>query len=517
MLPALFQLPFDAFNLARKNIQSLDYIVALAALAIGWLIGYAHLYLFPSELNPNLVTQPSLIDQGFVLYQHLGDQKPPLLLLTIAWLLPVFQGDAVTAARTLHFFLILLVVFVSITWVYRKSGLWAACCSSLFMLAWSPFLGLWATAYYDLVVSLFFLLFFFLMSREPAGKDYLKSIAGGFLVGVAALIKQQALILALIFVADLATGVLHEQLRLKRSLVSLAIFLGCLLVPISVYLVISEYRYGSLGDIVFWNFLLLFQNNFASLGALPVPPAQMLRFLQVIILLVPFTATFLVPGLSNRVSRSTRIWLLVFLAAAVMFQYPRFSGRHWSVVFPFAALISGLACADLVHMIRRRGIYLAAALFLLAPAWWAYRAADQYLSALLRPNPAIAEYGDLVPLASMLDDKLPDSSSLAIFPTDEANANLHYLLGRAPPHFFIYHYPWFMNHPGIKERWIRALDSEQTEVLLNFPHTWDVELHAPEIITFIGKHYQLVETVEWNGRPVQIMLRKPADFARQLK
>ncbi len=132
----------------------------LSALAAGALIGYAHLYLFPSELNPNLVTQPYLIDRGFILYRDLGDQKPPLLLLLVTWLMPLFQGDPVTAARTLHFSVIVLLVFLAISWVYWKAGLWAAFFSGLFMLTWSQFLGLWATAYYDLVTSLFFLLFF---------------------------------------------------------------------------------------------------------------------------------------------------------------------------------------------------------------------------------------------------------------------------------------------------------------------------------------------------------------------
>jgi hypothetical protein len=209
--------------------------------------------------------------------------------------------------------------------------------------------------------------------------------------------------------------------------------------------------------------------------------------------------------------------LLFFLAAAILFQYPRYSSRHWAVVFPFAAIISGVVCADIICLIKRRGIYLVLAIFLVAPAWWAYRAASQYIAAWNHPDNMIGEYTDLFPLAEELERKIPLSGSLAIFPTDESNANLHYILQRDPPHYFIYHYPWFMNNAGIKNRWITALEAEQTPVLINFPQSWDVNIYAPELINYINENYRVTDTVKWKGNTIQIMLRKPAKYTLRIQ
>jgi len=488
----------------------------LSALAAGALIGYAHLYLFPSELNPNLVTQPYLIDRGFILYRDLGDQKPPLLLLLVTWLMPLFQGDPVTAARTLHFSVIILLIFLIISWVYWKAGLWAAFFSGLFVLTWSQFLGLWATAYYDLVTSLFFLLFFLLMSWSNPGNQTLKALSGGLLVGIAVLIKQQAIILIFIYIIGLVVELLAQQLSPRKSAFLLAAFLGSFLVPILVFLIASQFRSNTFNETVFWNFTLLLQNSFSSLGALVIPPAQFFRTLQILILLIPFAASLFIPDFGSGLSRNIRIWLLVFLVAAVLFQYPRYSSRHWSVVFPFAAIISGVACADIIKLIKRRGVYLVLVVFLIVPAWWVYRAANQYISAARHPQNVIAEYSDLFPLAEELEKKIPLSGSLAIFPTDEANANLHFILQRDPPRYFIYHYPWFMNNSSIKDSWIAAIESEQTPVILKFPLTWDVKIYAPELISYITDNYMVIDTVEWKGQSIQIMLRNPNKYTLRI-
>lgn len=485
-----------------------DLLVMLAALLLGATIGYAQLHLFTSELNPNLVTQPYLISKGFVLYQNLGDQKPPLLILLVAWLMPFFNGDAVTVARTIQFSITLLLVFLSITWVYRRSGLWSAIFCALFMLAWSNFMGLWATAYYDLVLSPFFLLLFMLMVWTEPARHYFKALCAGLLIGIALLIKQQALILVPIYIAGIFVELASHRLPVNKVASKIMVFIINLLFPVALFLLASHYQSGSIEDFFFWNITLLFQNSFASVGALIIPPAQLFKTMQILILLVPFCAIIFLPDLGLPVSRATRLWLLVFLVVAAFFQYPRFSSRHWAVAFPFAAIISGIACADIIHLIKSKRAYWILALLLIAPAWWVDRAVNQYVQAWNNPDEVIREYSDLFDLAEELESRLPGSGSIAIFPMDESNANLYYILQREPPHFFIYHYPWFMNNAVIKQRWIEALENEQTPVLLNFPHIWDVDTLAPELIAYIDQNYHIADTLQWNGRIIQILLRK---------
>ncbi len=194
------------------------------------------------------------------------------------------------------------------------------------------------------------------MTWSNPGKQTLKALIGGLLVGIAVLIKQQAIILVFIYIIGLVVELLAQQLSPRKSAFLLAAFLGSFLVPILVFLIASQFRSNTLNESVFWNFTLLLQNSFSSLGALGIPPGQFLRTLQILILLIPFTASLFIPGFGSGVPRNIRIWLLVFLVAAVFFQYPRYSSRHWAVVFPFAAIISGVACADIIALIKRKGV-----------------------------------------------------------------------------------------------------------------------------------------------------------------
>jgi len=97
---------------------------------------------------------------------------------------------------------------------------------------------------------------------------------------------------------------------------------------------------------------------------------------------------------------------------------------------------------------------------------------------------------------------------MVLFPTDESNANLHYILKRDPPHFFIYHYPWFMNNAWIKKSWIDSLESEKTPYVLYFPKSWDIEEYAPELIAYLNQNYSIIDNIEWHGTRIQIMQRK---------
>ncbi len=71
--------------------------------------------------------------------------------------------------------------------------------------------------------------------------------------------------------------------------------------------------------------------------------------------------------------------------------------------------------------------------------------------------------------------------------------------------------------PSIKDSWIAALESEQTPVILNFPQTWDVNIYAPELISYITENYRVIDTVEWKGQSIQIMLRNPNKYTLSIQ
>jgi hypothetical protein len=93
-----------------------------------------------------------------------------------------------------------------------------------------------------------------------------------------------------------------------------------------------------------------------------------------------------------------------FLDAAVLFQYPRFSGRHWQSIFRRYHFWNCMCRYHLVDQAQRS--ISGPAIFLFAPAWWIYRAASQYVSALSHPQNVIGEYSDLFPLAEELERKI---------------------------------------------------------------------------------------------------------------
>jgi hypothetical protein len=234
------------------------------------------------------------------------------------------------------------------------------------------------------------------------------------------------------------------------------------------------------------------------------------QVLPAFLLLLPFV-TETVSGQANngRLRQGQRLWLLVFLGLALALLYPRYSTLHWAAAVPFLAMISGIACADLVK--QRSGdrplgpgawsIYLSFVLL------WIASATLVYLPRLTGPQTQmVAEYSPLVTLADDLKRRdLPDEG-LVLFPDDEGVSNLYYLLQRPPPMFWLMHYPWFVNRDTVAH-WLEVVERERPQTLLYFKDRNAYEQAAPEIVEYIQTTYSVVNTIPWNGQQVLIMQR----------
>jgi hypothetical protein len=431
------------------------------------------------------------------------------LILSISWLMPLFNNDPVSAARALHLALILCVTTAYLIWVERQYGHTAAFFTALFSIAWSNFFGYWAVSYHDLALSPFFLATFFLVANEDQKKSIWTSILLGLIAGVAFLIKQQGILLGLFFALWLGFGLVRKNYSIRHGLLLAVIFLAGMVLPSLSYLIIYLLQVHSIQELVFWTFLSLFQVRYSILGFLAPNSNQILYISRITFMLLPFAVATFLSLKENKRERVMRIWLLLFFLVALSFQYPRYSTRHWTVLFPFAAIISGIACVDVIQLIRKKGPYLSMAVLLLFPAWWAYKAGRDYISNWNRSDPpAMSEYSDLFNLAKKLREQIPSEGEIVIFPNDESIANLYFILKRQPPHFFTFNYPWFMENDHIRERWVDTLEQERPPIALFLPGRWNPEIYAPELVDYLYRNYRVNRTIAWNGTPVQIMLRK---------
>lgn len=481
------------------------------SLAVAVTISVAHLFLFPSLLNEHVILHPVLLRHGFIPYQHIPDQKAPLLPLFLSWTLPVFKGDAVANARTFHALLIGAMVMLCMAWSYRWGGAWAMAATGLFLLAWSNSFGWWAIMYYDFVLGLLYFVVFVLLAGQVRDPTIRGIGAVGLASGLAILTKQYAILLLVPTVGVWAGWLASGRVSFRRSVLLLLAYLLGVSLPIALFAWGYYRQAGSFQDLVHWTVSF-------NLGAYPgeatlLPtPAQVIGLLPAFLMVVPFASSILFPVEKMHPGRGIRLLLLVFLFLGALCIYPRYGGRHWAAAFPCLATLSGIACADLMaewptRKVQHPQLSMVAAVMLL----WLAITALGYIPALKSPKPPRwAEYSELIELADTLRERIPAQGGLVLLPTDESNSNLYYLLGQLPPHYWLMNYPWWMNRLTIS-RWLATMEEEKPYTLLLFPGGATLMSSYPEIGQYVGENYRVTDAVEWRNGQVQIMVRSDVE------
>ena len=123
-----------------------------------------------------------------------------------------------------------------------------------------------------------------------------------------------------------------------------------------------------------------------------------------------------------------------------------------------------------------------------------------------RKSEPIHEYTYLVPLAREIKQIIKPQDHIFVFPDDEATANLYYLLQCSPPRFWIFHYPWFLSD-GIKRKIILTLETDRPEWIVYFPHRWEAEKNAPEVMDYLNKHYRSEISLDGGGGKIWLLRR----------
>jgi hypothetical protein len=487
-------------------------VVCGFSLAVALWIAFAQLRLFYSLLNDRVILHPVLLQNGFVPYQDIADQKTPLLPLFLSWWLPIFNNDAVLSARTMHALFICLIVLMSMFWVHRHSGRWALLATGIFLLTWSNAFGFWAIMYYDFVLAPLYFVVFMLSVQQIERPATWKMGAMGLITGLAVLTKQYAILLLVPAVGLLLWQLVKGQTT-ARKFIALGLAYGIgLALPVAIYAWYYYRQAGSFQDLIQWTLIFNIAGPYRSEGVSVPPPSQVNAMLPAFLMLIPFVGSIVFPPVDMKPARGTRLLLLAMFFLGALLIYPRYSTRHWATALPFLAVLSGIACADLLRSWQKQKASVLLLMYASIVLYWTTSALLAYVPALKDPQPqSFGEFTGVIELADQVRDRIPADGGLVLLPTDEGNSNLYYILGRLPPHFWIMNYPWWMN-PYSNGRWLEVMEKEKPQTLLFFPGRADLATYAPEILDYVNEKYEVVDTVEWRDSPVQIMLRSPTDL-----
>lgn len=500
-------------NRSGINWQLLQGLIISSTFAC--IVTLGHAVLFDLKANPRMVLHPWLLQHGFLQYANIADEHAPLLPQILAWLSPLWNGDALLTLQVVHACLILATVFGSVLWVYKHYGRWAAIATGAYFIAWSGLGGFWAM-WYDLALCpLYLFIFINLVAPSPTTEFKLgrRALVVGLASGLALLIKQQAILVVALFIIWLVISRASGPRAYGQTLKVIALFLLGVSLPLITYLAYFWYQAGTLDALFYWIVEFNFTNGYSKLGLLLPTALQVQQALPAFWLLLPLGASLFQSKQSDLYSdRKTRLGLILFIAVSAVMQYPRYSTMHWATALPFIAIGAGIVCHDLLRVglrtsegqIIQRSIYTALVLL------WLSGLATHYLPRLSGlPPRQLIEYDQLQSLAEQLKAKNLARGNFVLFPDNESVSNLYYLLDASPPKFWLMTYPWFMNEFTLAH-WLESLETEKPKNVILFEGQFDWTSNQ-EALAYIQAHYQTVDVLKWQDLPVRIMLRRSPD------
>jgi hypothetical protein len=482
---------------------------SLLPLLFSGVIIAVHAFIFDINADPRLVLQPWLLNNGFIPYVNIADEHTPLLPVILAIVMRILHQDAITTLRLAHGTIIGITAFVGIMWVLRKHGRFAALATALFLFAYSNRFGYWGM-WHNLAIAPLFLACYILLTSPMAGRILLKMGLLGTVCGTAILVKQQGIILLFLCLLWLLSYVIYERVPLKQPLKLGATLATATFIPLGLYTLYYQMQGGTWEALLYWPLFFNLKSGYNEIGRLWPSIQEVLNRLPAFILLIPYLFTIIRPYPQMIVSRNTRIWLLLFFLASLVFLYPRYAIPHWSVSLIFLAIISGITCGDwTLHLPSfdskwpfGNSIYAAFSI------WWLLSGIGLVWIFWSDSQPQrLLKFDHIASLVEQLDGKLPAGGNIVLLPDNEAVSNLYYYLGETPPSFWLMNYPWFMNETSIAQ-WMEVVEAEKPETLLFFENLEDLSQTAPELLLYVANNYESIDSVEWEGRIVHIMQRQ---------
>lgn len=493
------------FDLTKKERPAVLFAVFCALI-----LSVSYFFILPTTLNPTVVLEPVLFRKGYLPFNNIGDQKPPLLQYALAALLPLFRGNIVLLVKVMHGILIFVIVAGSLIWTYRAKGVSALLPAAFFFGAWSFIYGYDATLYYDIVLTPFYLLTFYILNLPENKFNWRLFTLLGLISGTALLIKQYAITLVIIAAGLLLSKYVCKKIDIWRLLSCSRGYILGFLFPVLLFVGVFLLQGGSIREMYFWTVQFNLTGTYSSMATEYPDGATLLHWSISLILVIPFLWSLIYNPSALMPSRKTRCLLVIFLLATAVFVLPRWSDKHLAPSLPFIAAISGIACSDLIckpeKSIKYCGLVI---VFLGLFISWGYYAINGCQDAwcLIGPH-NYAEYSNLFPLADEIKKAIPADGKLAIAPSDEGTMNLYYILKREPPRFLCFNYPWFIVNATIQKRWLASMADDKPTAVIYFRGRYDWEKFAPTMSDYIQKNYRISKESTWQGMAVHIMVRR---------
>ena len=486
--------------------------VAAGALCLTTAQAAAYFARLDLSLGPRVIFQPWLVERGFVMYEQLADLHSPLMPLLLAALRPLVPDGLLLAKCALIALLSLTTLLACVaTWraAGGRAGALAGLGAAAFCVAWSRSFGfgkLWHESFLAPLVALLLLLPPPLLAGAREYRRWrgawLPVVLVGLLCGVALLVKQYAVVLA--GLAALAAALpLHPW---RAALARVALLAAAAALPVLAFALYQYLRAGTLAGTFYWIVLYAFTSGYRGETAQAPTPAQFAILAQAGVLLPAAVAALLAARRQGAPLWRRLAWALALLGAASVPAYPRFELFHLQAALPALAFISALTLVVAWRACRAaRGFVIGV---VVGVALLAGAVALRPVQLALDPEHPqhINEYSDLVPLAETLRAHLSTGERIYLFPDDEATSNLYYLLGKEPPCFWIFHYPWYMLGP-IQARIVATLEAAPPEWVVYFPNRWGEPASTPQVTSYIQAHYELAETLRWADGEVRLLRR----------
>ncbi len=401
--------------------------VGLAALVYAWFEQYT--------VDAEVTLLPWLMGHGWILYNNLIDQHPPLLPL----LLVPLNGDPGLPLRILILALRGLTLALTYAVGVRLAGVWGGLVALAGAALWA--LGTdGAHLWYDGALAPVYLGVVLLLA--PRRGDPLKSdatsrpainirvaIALGVLLAVGLLLKQHAVLALPGVVLALAWG--RHAGRAKR-LAAFAAGLALPLLLVGLYYALQ----GAISEATYWIFAYTFDGNYAAAAGLAPAPDEWqwmaIAFAPAVALLLSGAA--IGPRVAWRAYTPLILagpWLLL---ATILPVWPRYGRFHLQAAVPLLAVMAGAAVVALgyayrVHaqrvpgrpdLTRRsRALYILAALLLSVWLLGGVREGVTSFSVQTTLGPVAAPYAATAPpLAAWIDAHTAPGAPIILYGVD---------------------------------------------------------------------------------------------------
>ena len=437
---------------------------------------------------PEMISYPYLMAHGFTLYKDYVMPYPPGLVLLLSGIFQAFDFS-VEVLRVLTWTLILvedILLYLILKRVIGRVRLMTFVFLGVFMFLQSFLDGnmLW----FDFATIIPLLAAFWFGLKWLENFNYKNLFLIGFFLMLAVLIKQTAVVYLLGF------GIFCWGIRGMRGMRGMGVLGGgvfVLMIPLAVYLVST----GSLTS--FWNWVLLYPlTEWPKFPGYVQMSLSLKQYLFLFILLSPLMGIlFKFPRiLSDKILRLS----LVFLIAALIAVYPRFSHFHFQPVLPFLIIIAArvFTFLSLNQRIVFEGLVVGMALA---------------VSGYLGPK----ALGEEVRFYGAEDEKVAQIVSREVREDQRVFlqgiiSSIYVYANRLPPKNWSDNFGWYLEIPGVQEWVIQGfVENPPEKVFWKIPSNgkwYELGVYQPQVIAdFIRQNYELTGNI---GGGIEIWSKK---------